>query len=142
MDIKKRSVWIVSFVSAVIGSLVTTVSFALSPAILPDFPDVDDNAYYADSVYRMRSMGVINGYENGNFGPNDAVTRGQFATMLDRYDNNIIPEEPMPRNDVWYLAYLICEEHRAEGIDETNETLNMAYDRICKNKVFYDPMDF
>jgi len=51
-----------------------------------NFPDVAQDAYYASAVANMTGLGVITGYENGNFGPNDAITRGQATVMFDRYD--------------------------------------------------------
>lgn len=51
------------------------------------FPDCDysSNSFYADAVSWARETGVVTGYEDGNFGPADPVTREQLATMLARY---------------------------------------------------------
>ncbi len=46
------------------------------------FPDVSPNAWYAGVVSRAASLGIISGYSNGRFGPNDKVTRGQVAVIL------------------------------------------------------------
>ena len=46
------------------------------------FPDVLGNTWFADVVSRAASMGIIGGYSDGNFGPNDPITRGQVAVML------------------------------------------------------------
>lgn len=54
------------------------------------FPDVDPNAYYADGVLSVYYTGLMTGYSNGNFGPNDPVTRGQLATILKRYDDRLL----------------------------------------------------
>ena len=54
------------------------------------FPDVDYNAYYADALNEMIDKGVIAGYENGDFGPNDPVNRAQLVTILKRYDDSLI----------------------------------------------------
>ena len=43
------------------------------------FDDTDDI-----NVLKMASIGVINGYGNGKFGPNDKLTRAQAATILTR----------------------------------------------------------
>lgn len=53
----------------------------------PQFPDCDYSAtsFYAPAVTWARATGVITGYEDGNFGPADSVTREQLATMLCRY---------------------------------------------------------
>ena len=49
------------------------------------FPDVKDDAYYYNAVCWASSTGVASGYANGNFGPDDSVTREQLAVMLASY---------------------------------------------------------
>ncbi len=53
------------------------------------FPDVKRGKYYYDAVRWASSVGVVNGYANGRFGPDDNVTREQFATMLANYASKI-----------------------------------------------------
>lgn len=47
-----------------------------------DFTDVDPNAWYRDSLAYVLERGIMSGYGNGAFGPNDSATRAQFATIL------------------------------------------------------------
>lgn len=54
-----------------------------------DYPDVKYEAYYGDAIEWARYTGVITGYENGEFGPEDPVTREQLATMLARYADKV-----------------------------------------------------
>lgn len=49
------------------------------------FKDVDANAYYATAVYWARMNGIVAGYSDELFGPNDTITREQMATILYRY---------------------------------------------------------
>jgi len=49
------------------------------------FPDVAEGIWYTDAVMWASEGKVIQGYDNGNFGPNDNVTREQLATILYRY---------------------------------------------------------
>ena len=49
------------------------------------FQDVDANAYYAMAVYWARMNGIVAGYSDELFGPNDTITREQMATILYRY---------------------------------------------------------
>ena len=52
------------------------------------FNDVSSSAYYAKAVQWAAKAGIVKGYgDTGSFGPTDAVTREQFATMLSRYAN-------------------------------------------------------
>ena len=46
------------------------------------FSDVAPNSWYNGYVNLAYAQGVINGYGNGTFGPNDTVTYGQLATIL------------------------------------------------------------
>ena len=48
------------------------------------FADVDQAAWYAEAVRWAASCGIVAGYDNGNFGPNDPVTREQLAAILYR----------------------------------------------------------
>lgn len=49
------------------------------------FDDVDSNAYYAQAVLWATENGIISGYGNNQFGPDDSITREQMATILYRY---------------------------------------------------------
>ena len=44
-----------------------------------------NGAYYEKAVKWASSKGVVNGYASGKFGPDDAITREQLATMLWNY---------------------------------------------------------
>ena len=46
------------------------------------FSDVYQLAWYYDCVEQAASLGYIHGYDNGAFGPNDNLTRGQAACMF------------------------------------------------------------
>lgn len=57
-----------------------------SPAAkTPDFPDVPSGAWYARAVGWAAEQGVMQGYDDGRFGPSDPVTRQQLATVLWRW---------------------------------------------------------
>lgn len=46
------------------------------------FSDVPGDSWYADGVYWARMEGVVGGYGNNAFGPDDPVTREQAVTIL------------------------------------------------------------
>ena len=48
------------------------------------FADVS-NEWYATAVNWAASVGVVNGYEDGTFKPNTAITREQLAAILMNY---------------------------------------------------------
>ena len=51
----------------------------------PDFPDVSGGAYYGQAVAWAAEAGIVLGYDDGRFGPEDSVTREQLAALLYRY---------------------------------------------------------
>ena len=50
-----------------------------------DFPDVKSGQYYYNAVRWATKNKIVNGYNNGKFGPNDNITREQLATILCNY---------------------------------------------------------
>lgn len=49
------------------------------------FTDVKPGAYYEKAIYWYRNNGVMSGYSNTEFGPDDNITREQIVTVLWRY---------------------------------------------------------
>lgn len=49
------------------------------------FVDVAAGQYYADAVAWASANGIVSGYGNNLFGPNDPITREQMAAILYRY---------------------------------------------------------
>ncbi len=121
----RKDLILTAVISAVVASTITV--FAAGP--MATFPDVDENAYYSDSVYSMKSLGVISGYDNGNFGPNDFVTRGQLVTVLDRYDEALL-DPPWPSiSGIYDLHQVVCLGGLEFNIDTAG--IQDAHDRLC-----------
>jgi uncharacterized protein YkwD len=59
----------------------TTTTVATRPAT-PTFSDVGAGSLYAAEIGLLAGRGVVNGYGDGTFGPDDSVTRQQFAKMI------------------------------------------------------------
>lgn len=49
------------------------------------FADISDNDWYSNAVIWAAEKGIVGGYGDGLFGPNDNITREQFAAILWRY---------------------------------------------------------
>lgn len=49
------------------------------------FPDVSDQDWYAKAASWAQSKGIMTGYGDGRFGPNDSLTREQLALILYNY---------------------------------------------------------
>ena len=69
--------------------MLATVLYRLEGSPDQDAPasygDVSSDAWYADGVAWATENGIANGYGDGQFGPNNNVTREQFAVMLWNY---------------------------------------------------------
>ena len=69
--------------------MVVTVLYALEDAGAQKtaglFDDVAEDAWYAQGTAWAVEAGIVSGYGDGQFGPNDAITREQLALMLYRY---------------------------------------------------------
>ena len=53
--------------------------------ITASFIDVPQDAWYAEAVNVLASLGIINGYKDGSFLPNKAITRAEFAAVATRF---------------------------------------------------------
>ena len=49
------------------------------------FPDVPAGKWYTNAIMWAYQNGIVSGYDNGKFGPNDQVTREQMAVILKGY---------------------------------------------------------
>ena len=56
------------------------------------FMDIKTGSWYYDAVTWASESGIVAGYDNGNFGANDNITREQFATIMYRYAKGMKPE--------------------------------------------------
>ena len=99
---------------ASVMSVLLIGAFMICPAFATSsFPDVDENADYAEAVQYVNEMGIMQGDDKGNFNPNNTVTRAEMATIL----CNIVGEtENLPKDgsvftdvpeDHWANPYVI-----------------------------------
>ena len=66
-------------------SLVLVGVFTLCPAFAASsFPDVDENAAYAEAVQCVNEMEIMQGDNKGNFNPDKNVTRAEMAAIICR----------------------------------------------------------
>ena len=60
------------------------------------FADVPRSAWYTEAVCWAASMGIVTGYGNDLFGPDDKITREQLAVMLWRYAGSPVATRKEP----------------------------------------------
>jgi hypothetical protein len=54
-------------------------------SVVNPFDDVAAGKWYTNAVVWAAEQGIVNGYGNGQFGPEDAITREQMAVILMNY---------------------------------------------------------
>ena len=92
-----------------------------------DYPDVDENAAYAGAVRWAAGEGIVNGYDNGLFAPEDPATREQTAAVLYRYARN--QDQGFTGTWAFPLQYADAEE-----------IADFAYEAVCW-MTMHDVMD-
>ena len=72
--------------------MIVTILYRMEgrPAVLEacPFTDVKAGAYYERAIVWAAENGIVKGYGNGCFGPDDQITREQMAAILYRYAKN------------------------------------------------------
>lgn len=80
------------------------------------FSDVPAGTWYHAGVEWAASKGIVNGYGNGRFGPNDMLTREQMFTILFRYAQ--------------YKGYDVSKRSTTRYYNDTDKISSYALDAI------------
>ena len=98
-----------------------------------NFKDVEAGSWYYDAVTWASENGIVLGYDNGNFGTNDNITREQFATIMYRYakstNNNLSLSSsnyPYVTDDVADYAKEPMKFAVMSGLIKTTDTINLG----------------
>lgn len=75
-----------------LGILLGISGTALTAGMLGSsvFTDVPEGSYYDEAIGELYDAGIIRGYDATHFGPDDNVTRGQVAVMLNRLRDELL----------------------------------------------------
>ena len=114
-------------------SMVMLMSFTIQCYAIT-FSDVADNAWFKDYVYDLAGKGVINGYPDGTYKPDDAVTVGAFLKLImiastgDKVNYDLVETQYQH----WAAPYLkVAENADVLSIGEyTKEDLDRPITRI------------
>lgn len=68
--------------ATIVSSLLTDKHLGVCTA---SFSDVSAGDWYYQSVTLLSSLGILNGYEDGTFRPNQTITRAEFVTILSSF---------------------------------------------------------
>ncbi|NBK79664.1 hypothetical protein D5272_13985 [bacterium D16-76] len=103
------------------------------------YNDVADGAWYTEAVRWATSQGVVSGYGNGMFGPNDNITREQYCRVstdseeqLNSYDaQKAYYTQKIGENPDWEMAGIFADK----GITGTSLKKRAEFNRMiaaCK----------
>lgn len=108
--------WKIALIAAIVtGPLLGALGTAWA---VQTFPDVPEPHIFHDEIEWGAANGIINGYTNGNFGPQDNVTRGQAAAFLSHYNDAIhvvTDNNNPPAASSWLVAAVCPAGERALG---------------------------
>lgn len=113
------------------GSLLS-LGIVFAQGAVTKFLDVDYKAYYGNATSWASTNGIVNGYGNGKFGPNDIVTRAQLVTILERYDNQLVTA--YRSGNIGKLQNLICSGIEKSALPKSDPNwgnVQDIYDEVC-----------
>ncbi|MFZ4451443.1 S-layer homology domain-containing protein [Salibacterium aidingense] len=113
----------------------------------PDFSDVDEDHFAVDAITELASEGIISGYSDGTFRPNDDIKREHAAVMLSRiFDLDTeaasdLPEEAAVSEDHTYydeMAAVYEEGWMGQGEEgfRPDETLTRGQMALVLKRAF------
>ncbi|MBM0741504.1 S-layer homology domain-containing protein [Phormidium sp. CLA17] len=93
----------------VTGTVAPIVMISTPAYSQSSFPDVPPNYWATPFISELAARGVIAGFEDGTFRPEQPVTRAQFAAMINKAFNQPRVREPIsfvdvPTNNYWAAA--------------------------------------
>ena len=124
-----------------VRAMIVTVLWRLegSPSMTATVPfdDVPAGQWYTDAVNWASANGIVNGYGDGRFGPNDPITREQFMAILNRYaaykgrtDSTALPMPAQYKYSDWAENNVIWAENNGLlnglGVDISDMTVKAS----------------
>lgn len=81
------------------------------------FNDVKDSDWYKEAVDKASSNGILEGYPDGSFKPNNPITRAEIAALTVKINNwheeDVLPDvdvfSDVQKNSWYYAAVLTCK---------------------------------
>lgn len=108
------------------------------------FTDVPADAWYAEAVHTLASLGIVEGVGGGLFDPERSITRAEFTVIAMRFaqpnviDTDIFPD--VSRNDWFYEQVVSAVQYGwingyADGTFRPNETIIRAEVAAVVNRI-------
>lgn len=135
------------------------------PTLKSDYTDIDETFWAYDAIKSLSDKGIISGYTDGSFKPNDQITRAEFAKLITsmsgikyeagyKYDFVDVFDESWYFDAVYRAAYLglmkgesggtfrpddtITREEAAVVIERSGIVFGKTFKPVCDNTVFKD----
>ena len=71
------------------------------------FSDVPDTQWYAQAVSYLTSINILTGYPEGDFRPQQPITRAEFAAVASRFDSlTPVSTNAFPDIEIWAKDYI------------------------------------
>jgi len=108
------------------------------------FNDVKESDWYYDYLVDLKEKGIVSGYEDGNFHPNNQVTREEFLKMLISATGIELTTEAYEFADVkaddWFATYVYTAKANgiANGMDESTFGIGMPISRQDMSVMMYN----
>lgn len=119
-----------------------------APSLVPEgeyqiYLDVANDAWYAEAVNGMSSGGLLKGYDDGLFHPNDYITYAQWSVLMCRVAG--VTDEGRDKGNHWAGGYY--EEARSNGFVTMGGNLDEPISRGValnglQNGIRYDTVGF
>ncbi|MBD2066282.1 S-layer homology domain-containing protein [Leptolyngbya sp. FACHB-671] len=103
------------------------------------FPDVRPDDWASVYIQALAERGIIQGFPDGSFRPNDPVTRAQFAVMIGKAFNRGFVRSAIPFKDVpnnYWAASAIQKAYTAGFLSGYPESVFMADQPMPRVQVF------
>lgn len=135
-------------------AVVLLLTFASTTAFA-SFDDVTDETDYADSIQWTVDSGITEGYGDGNWGPDNCVTRAELLKMMiefefqavggfDAYTDTLMGEPGFSdvNEDDWFYYYVLYSKNSdiIEGYSDGTFKPNQCVNRVESMKIAVESM--
>jgi hypothetical protein len=110
------------------------IPYAGETVLIPDpsemiLTDVKSGEWYSNYIYTAKKLGIINGYSDGTFKPDQAVNKAEAvkiilkALKVETVTVSTAPYEDteVNQNNAWYLPYA---KYIKENVDQNSNIFN------------------
>lgn len=134
--------------------LAVGIILANSVVLAKEYPqkfwDVSKDHWAFEAVSELSERGIINGYEDGSFQPNKAVSRAEWAKMMVDIAGITTTDDTVWFDDManhWAIKYVNAAEKYMPGTNggyylpdqaATREEVTVSLVKICEYDISYD----